>query len=359
MKPRRHFHKIARNAGFSLAELMIAITVGMLITAGLAVVFSSNIQARGEVERANRQIENGRYAMQLLTEDIRLAGFLGELDPTSMVTPAAKPDPCATAVADLRAAMPIHVQGYDEASSIPSCLSDVRDATDILVVRRASSCIAGAADCDATSAGIPYFQASLCYPVAGTAELASGNINTYFGLDTDTTALTLRKKNCTTLAALRRYLTHIYFIANNNTTGDGIPTLKRAELDTNGGSAAFKIVPLVEGIENLQVEYGIDTDAIGSVNAGSPNAYTSNPDAYSACAAPACVEHWRSVVAVKVHLLARNTEKSVGHTDTKTYSLGLLADGTAKSVGPFNDRYKRHVYQSSMRLSNPAGRREP
>lgn len=352
-------HDKARQVGFSLVELMVAVTIGLLLLAGLAGVFTTTSSARGEVDRTSRQIENGRYATQLLMEDLRLAGYLGELDPSSLATPTSKPNPCATAVADLKASMSVHVQGYDDGASVPSCLQDVKTGTDIVVIRRASTCVAGTGDCEAVVPGAAYFQASLCYPTSGATELASGNINQYFALNTDTSALTMHKKDCTTLASLRRYRTHIYFIANNSSGSDGIPTLKRAELGGASGNTTFTIVPLVEGIENLQLEYGIDTDAKGSANGGSPNAYTTDPDAYNTCVGQTCVENWRNVVAVKLHLLARNTERTAGYTDTKTYTLGLDSGNEEKTVGPFNDAYKRHVYQSSIRLSNPAGRKEP
>lgn len=355
MKTNPHKQIRHREAGFSLSELMIAVTIGLLILAGLAGVFATTSKSRGEVDRANRQVENGRYAIQLLIDDLRVAGFFGELNPTDLPTPASKPDACATAVADLRTAMPLHVQGYDEGDAAPSCLQDLRANTDILVVRRASTCIAGTTDCSAVTSGYAYFQASSCYPVAGATELASGNINNFYRLDTDTGALTLRQRNCTTVAGLRRYITHIYFIANNSSGSDGIPTLKRAEL----AAGQFSIVPLVEGIENLQVEYGIDTDARGTEFAGSPNAYTTDPDTYNACVGAACMDNWRNVVSVKLHLLARNTEPTTGHRDTKTYTMGLNSVGGERTAGPFNDSYKRHVYQSSIRLANPAGRKEP
>lgn len=357
-----------RESGFSLAELMIAVTIGLLILAGLSGVFSTTSKSRGEVERANRQVENGRYAMQVLTEDLKLAGYFGELDPSGVSTVVAKPDACLTAVADLRSVMALHVQGYDNGDAAPSCLPDVRSGTDIIVIRRASTCIAGTSGCDTATAGRPYFQTTLCYPpdVPGASttpnpELATPDTNDDFVIGTDPNALPMRRRACDPddRAPVRRFITHIYFIANNNTSGDGIPTLKRAELGGNEGSSAFTIVPLVEGIENLQFEYGIDTDASGTPNGGSPNAYTAAPDSFNTCVGEACVDNWRSVVSVKVHLLARNTEKTPGYTDTKTYTLGLNAIGAEETLGPFNDGYKRHVYQSSVRLNNPAGRREP
>jgi type IV pilus assembly protein PilW len=63
-------------------------------------------------------------------------------------------------------------------------------------------------------------------------------------------------------------------------------------------------------------------------------------------------------MTAKVHLLSRSTEASPGYTDTKTYPLGLQADDTQLVVGPFNDGFKRHAYTRTIRMNNPAGRRE-
>jgi type IV pilus assembly protein PilW len=347
----------ARQAGFSLVELMIAITLGMLLVAGLVATFVNSSRARDELERASQQIENGRYAMQVLGDDLRLAGYLGEFDlvQAALATPGAKPDPCATDVLTLNTALPLHIQGYDNGAAL-SCLSDVKSNIDIVVVRRASTCVSGAA-CP-TVVGAPYFQGSFCN---NTTELGSPSGTNHYRLDIAPAAppgnLTRTWRDCTTLASTRQYLTRIYFVANNDVAGDGIPTLKRAELTTahptspTGGT--WTIVPIAQGIENLQLEYGIDAN-----NDGIPDAVTADPDVYGACFGAGCVANWQNVVSVKINLLARNTSSSSEYTDTKTYSLGLLANGSANTVAPFNDRYKRHVFQAGVRLENPAGRRE-
>src|SRR3546814_6299080 len=82
-------------------------------------------------------------------------------------------------------------------------------------------------------------------------------------LDTTATNLNRTKRDCSTAASKRRFLVHIYFLANNDKPGDGIHTLKRAEL----GAAGFTIVPLVEGIDALQFEFGIDTNGDGNPDA--------------------------------------------------------------------------------------------
>jgi type IV pilus assembly protein PilW len=138
---------------------------------------------------------------------------------------------------------------------------------------------------------------------------------------------------------------HIYFVANDNDPGDGVPTLKRAEL---GAGGAFAIVPLVEGIENLQFEYGLDTNTNSN-----PDAMTADPGTYNGCALDPCyIANWLNAVTVRVHVLSRSLEASPGYTDTKTYPLGPV---TVTTPG---DGFKRHAYSGTVRMNNPAGRRE-
>ena len=341
--------------GLSLVELLVAIGIGTLIVAAMALLFANNSRSRSETEKASRKIENGRYAMEVLRGELSHAGYFAEFDPTPLTLPATlpttKPDPCATDLASLRAALGVHIQGYDNiAASTLTCLNDVKVGTDAVVIRRASGCVVGSAGCTALSAGAPAFQASSCN---NAMELGSGIVTDKFKLDTDTTALTLTKRNCTTVAATRRYVLRIYYVANNDVAGDGIPTLKFTELRAGG----FSATSLVQGVENLQLEYGLDTDANGDANV-----YTANPDLYLACTAatnPTCVGHWASVVSAKIFMLSRNVESVGGYNDTNKYILGRKADGTANELSSLPAGYKRKVFQEVVRLQNASGRRAP
>jgi type IV pilus assembly protein PilW len=337
-----------RQFGYTIIELMIAITISLIILASLVAIFANNSRTRVEIERANQQTENGRYALQIIVDDLHNAGYLAEFNPAPLPTPAAKPDPCDATVGGLTNALPIAVQGYDNGANAPTCLTDIRPGTDILVVRHASTCAVGSAGCDPNLLGNAYFQTSGCN---NSAELASGNIAQSFVLDTNPASFTLHQKDCVTLANQYQYRTHIYFVANNDNAGDAIPTLKRAEL---GGAGIFTIVPLVEGVENLQIEYGLDTTTTGS-----PAVYTANPDSYNGCTPAVCVGYWRNTVAAKINVLTRNTTATQGYVDGKTYTLGLNFDGSVHTVGPFNDGYKRHAYASVVTLNNTAGRNTP
>ena len=347
-----------RAQGFSLPELLIAVAIGLALLAGLSSMFVKNTQAQAEIEKAHRQVENGRYAIDLLAVDLRNAGYFGEFNPAQLATPAALPPACAATVDELEAGLAFAVQGQDGSAAGLNCLDDVRAGTDVLVVRRTATCVAGQAGCEPTAGGGPFFQASLCN---NASELNSADVRDFYDLALTTDGLTRHGRDCTAvagsgaLAALRRYRTHIYFVANNNVAGDAIPTLKRAELATDGANLRWDIVPLAEGIENLQLEYGLDLakDGVADLTAADPA--TANGCTDAACA----VSNWRSAVAVRIHLLARNTQATPGYTDTKSYTLGLDADGEEHRIEPANDGYKRHVFQTQVALPNPAGRRLP
>ncbi|MEX1993020.1 MAG: PilW family protein, partial [Steroidobacteraceae bacterium] len=331
----------SRQTGLSLVELMVSITLGLMILSGVLVVFVNTSAARNEVERTSRQIENGRYASELLSEDIRLAGFYGELGVAALAAPGALPaDPCSTNAADWNSWIPVYMQGYDEGAGLAATtcvLGNLKPNTDVLVIRRARTCVAGVAGCDTAANGKPYVQVSLCGTEATTHVLGLQGTATF-----DKT-----QRNCTTVAGQREYFVRIYFVSTDNGAGQNVPTLKRLQLT----GAGWETVPLVEGIEEFQLHYGLDTTGDGV-----PDQYVANPNNYP-LAAPTPLANWMNVVTVQFHLLARNLETTPNYTDAKTYYLGKDAAGSDIRVTP-GLGYRRHVYSSLVRVVNPAGRRD-
>jgi len=368
--------RFAQN-GTSLVEAMIGMTIGLMLLATLSQIFVSNNTFRREMDRSSRLVENASFAMERISEDLRSAGYYAEFDigGADLPLPQTKPDPCSADVDALAAALPLPIQGYDRGIGLPpSCISgdhaalkNHRAGSDILVVRRVDPCVAGptaAAGCAAPIAGVPYFQASHCtwtapYPAYELAGPSTG----WFKLEKFVANLNMHNIDCNlnpggAVADFHRYIVDIYFVSNDDVAGDGIPTLKRARIDASGFTDA-SVITLAEGIENLQIEYGLDTSATPD---GTADAFTADPDTYAGCggAGSACsATNWAETVAVKVYLLGRNTEPTaVGYINSKSFTLGLNADGGLNTIAPYNDKYKRHVYQASVRLYNAAGRNQ-
>jgi type IV pilus assembly protein PilW len=359
-----HAMSTTRDRGYSIIELMVSIVISLIILAGLVTLFANNSRERDEIQRANQQTENGQYALEVIGDDLREAGYLGTFDPAALSTPTSDPDPCASTAANLNAAMPIFVQGYYKYNGTPtlSCLpSDVKLGSDILVVRRAGTCAVNVHDpnCTSQTTGDAYFQASGCN---NASELGSGSISTYYVLDTNGASFTLHNRDCTTAAPLYPYEVHIYFVASDDKAGDGIPTLKRVDLDlSSGNSSGFSSpIPIAEGIEALKIDYGLDNPTSPT---GSPTVFTADPYSYNSCSGAGCLVYWRNTVAAQVYVLARNTTQTPGYTATgapqKTFYLGTDPSGTAQAFGPYTDGFKRHVYEAEIRLNNIAGRNTP
>lgn len=377
--------------GFTLIELMIAILIGFLITLALVAVFLNISRTNREMAKTNNQIEGARFALQILRDDVIHAGFWGpfvpafdELIATGVPgdAPTAVPDPCLPYTAAnwnatyLRNLAGIVVQAYDAIPATcntggnwPKIDTSTRQAnTDVLVVRHAETCLAGDAGCEALTTNKLYIQASGC-----ATEIAAGN---RYLVAQATGPLpgpfTLTNRDCTTVAPVRKFTSSIYYVRNfARTPGDGIPTLMRSQFGLVAGVPAFMPpVELVEGIEGFRVELGIDSlsktgasvnyaQAISwqdPANLTTPtNRGDGTPDgAFVHCttATPCTAAQLTDAVVVRIHVLARAETPSIEYTDTKTYVLG------GATMGPFNDKYKRHVFSTTVRLNNVSGRRE-
>ena len=67
---RRHHY-----AGFSLIELMISMVLGLVVMAAVLALFLNLTRSNTELSKMNQQIENGRFAIQILQSDLEHAGF--------------------------------------------------------------------------------------------------------------------------------------------------------------------------------------------------------------------------------------------------------------------------------------------
>ena len=349
-----------KHRGFTLVELMIALTLGLMVLGGMLSFFSNSNMAYAELKKTAEHTGNGSMAMWMLNQDVNHAGYFGQFY-NLPAAGGALPDPCLLTPAALYSGLALPVQGYDAPLASPlSCLSDANfvPATDILVVRYAE--YVALAPTDVPTTGDVYLQAS---PLAAEVQVGGGGTAVGTTRKADGTSATLFKKDGTTAADISKLGVHIYFVApcsvpadgSNTCTGaadDGgspIPTLKRLELTAVAGVPGFSIAPLVEGIRNLQVDYGIDSSpavqnlATGQFGDGAPDAYTTAP----------ALTDWPNVVSVRLNFIAVSSQLTAKYVDTKTYNLGL-----AGSVGPFNDAFKKHLFTGTARLIDVSGRRE-
>ncbi|AGA91847.1 prepilin-type N-terminal cleavage/methylation domain-containing protein [Thioflavicoccus mobilis 8321] len=61
--------------GFTLVELMVALLIGVFLTAGVLALFAATKQSYRINEGVSRVQESGRFAIDYMSRDLRLAGF--------------------------------------------------------------------------------------------------------------------------------------------------------------------------------------------------------------------------------------------------------------------------------------------
>lgn len=312
-----------RLGGFTLIEMMVAMLLGILILLAVSEVFVNNSRTRIEIENTSRQIDNGRYAMQLLESELANAGFFGEWSGSPALAVGAPIEPaCVSGGDDVKKSVSVPIFGENNvaAGSAPACLNAFKAGNDYVAVRRSSTCAAGDDGCDDFSSGSSgyHLQVSACQ----TGVPASGALV----MGTSSVELKATQRDCEAPAPIYRFLSRLYYVNSND-------VLVRAELLPTG----YQSTSLVEGIERLHFEYGLDSSGDGEVDT-----YESTPVG----------AEWADVVAVKIWLLARNLEATPGYADNRSYVLGGEADYAPA------DNFKRQLYTGIVRLNNVAGRRE-
>lgn len=77
-----YFFKTRR--GFTLVEILVALAIGALLTAGFVQIFSSSKKTYLIQDNLSRLQENARFAMDFLARDIRMAGHIDNAVPASV-----------------------------------------------------------------------------------------------------------------------------------------------------------------------------------------------------------------------------------------------------------------------------------
>ena len=329
---RRNYHS-SRNMelGLSMVELMVAITIGMILLAGLMQIFINNKQAYRLQDNIGLLQENGRFAIEMLTGSIKLADHWGGNTPTDINQNTG--GVTITGIGSCNEAWILDVtegiRGYSGAANIGSvtdlpsnCIaaSDYVANTDIIAIRYSDGRNSTGTGASATSGNI-YLRSAI-----GTeAQIIDGSAGAPTNIPDQDGTYSFP------------YKTELYFvrpcaIKNGTTCTDGIPTLSRLTL--NGSTLEQE--GLVEGVEQLKFEYGSDSNADGNV------------DRYDYASA---VSDWDNVINVRASILVRSDTKDSAFTDAGPYV--FFGDASNKYNVPSADQnYHRKQYTRLITIRN-------
>ena len=319
--------------GFSLLEVFITLIIGLVIFAGVLSVFVGMRTTTSETSGYGELQENGRFAISVLSDDLLRQDFWGDytgvIDLASISpVPNAPSGECVGGGIN-NGTFPLAVGHFrtlwgetvTSANILSGCRDDAKIGSDILQLKRV---VASPLTKSGTPEGDPIEVAP-----AGNYYLVS-NMNK--GSIISAGAVPVINN-----ARVWEYQHHIYYVKEETQGTNTIPVLMQAQL-----ASTLSFAPIIDGIEMIRFEYGIDTETDPTANDyGVVNAYIPANDMTNALWDNATSR----IIAVRIYVLARSIQADSKYKNTNTYKLGNF-DYTV------DDNYRRLLFSSTVTLYN-------
>lgn len=378
---RKNIRSASSARGFSLVELMIALLIGLIIAIGVVQIFGATRSTYQLDESLARAQENGRFALEFLTQDIRHAGYAGcqkSIDPGRLnatnpalaaqsllgivgIAGAEFPGTGPGAAYSLGAAPTNTTAGWLPAlggvHGIPGgVLATAADGalpgSDVLVLQRMvpnswtlvppyitptniflhpdfadrvnTNDVMLLADCKSPPTAI------VVASITPAGVITHGD--NWSGLGN---AKLLDYDNIPSTTAFGRMEIIVFYVANDTSSGTNRPTLFRRLISYTG---ATQTTALVEGVENFQVLYGVDNSPEDGV-----------PERYATANAVAIAD-LPKIVSVQIGLLVYGVNATGTANDTEIDTGTYVVAGT-NIVAP-GDRRSRRAFNTTVQLRN-------
>lgn len=310
--------------GLTMVELMVALAIGSFLMIGSLQIYSQSRQAFVINESIARVQETAQFAMDTIEADLRMASNWGRNSRPLAVegrSILADPNPKALPVpngcgADWALDLAQVVDGSNNVFALAcAALGGAQPNSDIFTVRRA------------TVAAVPL--------EAGRLQIQSTRIQGELFSD----GLVPAKFN-PAQSATHNLLVNSYYVAANSTLIPGVPTLRRKMLAMIGGVQTIVDQEVAPGVENLQIQLGIDVNEDNTVDR-----YVNPGDPVYDPAAAGYVPGAR-VLTARVWILVRSISPEVGIVDLRDYEPGDV------DLGVINDGFRRLQVSKTILLRN-------
>ncbi|WP_096087317.1 PilW family protein [Agaribacterium haliotis] len=366
-----------RSAGLSLVELLVAMAIGVFILGGVVKVMVDSKDAfLFEQEVAYLQ-ENARFAVDELGYELRQAGYFGCNQQGSMTNTLNATDDDDDWMFQTNG-----IRGYESsAPNLPSEFSSILSGTDALIVNRGER-----DDSTQVSSHVP---ASATIHLNGSQPFNKGEVLVIANADCSHMAAfqmtgpnsnnpahlnhsksnSMVPGNCKKAlsasstggnyscggpnepannvhgleygpgSAIMKFKSSGFFVANSDL--NGMPTLFRVVLQSTSSSATTQAQAFLPGVEDMQVIYGVDTNATDS-DCEIDRYYSADQITKSEADAASSWIGWNRVMAARVSLILRS--KSEVYPSNTSVDLG--------GGFTYNDRYLRQRVTSTVALRN-------
>jgi type IV pilus assembly protein PilW len=375
ISPRFARNRRVLEGGVTLVELMIAMTLGLVLTAGVIQVFIGNRTTYALNEGLAWIQENARFTLDYMANHTRMAGYMGCLSNVQVFNNLAGPP--NNFMVDLTNGIQGHEfvgtsagQAYPAAATNPLPLGNanawspalppelanparVIPGSDVVVIRYVASNgqslvspfsdssqlfvappddfiegeILVVTDCQKAS----IFQLTQPQLAGGKINLVHSNNNTFVPGNVSPTWGTQQSYGLGSEVA--RLQAFAFYVGRGQSDAPSLFQLRLQPLSLT--TTAFQAEELIEGVDTLQVRYGLDTDNDRQV------------DVWQSANLVSAANNWARVVSAELSVLMRSPEEYGTDVDTvNDYEVGGL------SFDPVDDRRLRKVFTTTVGLRN-------
>ena len=377
---------IRRNKGLSLTELLVSMLLGLTLATGVVQIYTGSNTTERDREARQRIQENGRFATNFLSQEVRMAGYLGCLSSLEGASVNNILDgPPATFQPQFG------VQGWEAAGTNPGVINNSANNVAVVATNTAEWSNGEAGHVIPTFNAVPNSDILRIWNAVGTpglvasitegatpaiqAESDAGIVANDFlilsdceqadfmqactvtpdagaGVTTSTIALSSACdpgndspaviSSVTTVAdpaEVVRLEGTIFYVGKRNDIATNPPALFRRQLTATGTAGPAE--ELIEGVESMQILYGINLD----------QDVRNTVDAYL----PAdLVTEFSKVISIRNSLLMQSVEDgSVPAPQTYTFDGVLYEGGSGNGALPADTRVRR-VFTTTISLRNRA-----
>jgi len=360
--------RVTRQAGLTLVELMVALTIGLFLTLGLVLMMSDTSRSFKVQDDYARMQENAVTSMRYLSDTLRHAGFYGNLADTVTLTPygtlSAITNDCGNTFTTTVPLFGYAALTQGNVNATVGCVKAVNfQPGPVLIARLTTGMAVADPNSDGNFADGIAAQAGSANTVYAQTNVVTGAVLKGSDFAGYVSSGTVRKLATGVQFPVFPYQMHVYYIrpcsrptggagsdecAAGDDSGRPVPTLVRQELE----NTTMVERPLAEGVERMTVLYGLDSLPLPAGD-GVADRFVADPLSIAA-------DGWTRVVAVRVTLLVRSLTPISGYDDsTKSYDLN--GDGTPDFVCDpsiaLHCNYKRAVFSQVIQVRNLAFRR--
>lgn len=343
-----------QQGGFSLVELMIALMLGLVVIGGLTQLYLGGRDANRIIDNTAYLNENGRFAMEFLARDLRMAGYFSCGGRIAQIANAVDISNGTTAQQfwmqlESGEKLPLGLEGFEENADLPNPLSTlgVKPDTDVFVIRYAdvrNLLEVGPTTLDTATSKFTFGNAHYLNPgdlvvlnnsncdqtvlfqitnaqdndgshyigYSDNASVSPGNCTTSLAGSfecTDPSSADAIPESNYPGAVISKFVARAFYIADNPGNCEDIPAdcdlLSQCPTLFTTGSETNSAIPVLRDVTNLQVEYGLD-DNITAVDGKITTKGDGADGFYSAD--EISDDEWRQVVSFRLTITLANKE---------------------------------------------------